>query len=161
MVLIVALCVIVPMMHHAGAYLGLDGVAGKFDHLDLWRSTDPVTAFIYGLGDLFCHQDQARSFIVNGSQMPFCSRDVSIFVGMIAGLLSWEFISWRVDPTDRMVIVFSLVLISIMVLEWLSEGLFGYDSQGLRVITGMMAGAGIGTLIWAYSTHEFGVVEKR
>ncbi len=160
MILLLALCIIVPMMHDAGTYLGLDGVAGKFDHLDLWRSTDPVTAFIYGLGDLFCHQEQARSFIINGSQMPFCSRDVSIFIGMIVGLFSWEFIRRRVDPTDRIVLLSSLALISIMVLEWLSEGFFGYDSQDLRVITGIMAGVGIGTLIWAYSTHEFGMDDK-
>ncbi|UAL07121.1 MAG: DUF2085 domain-containing protein [Candidatus Methanogranum gryphiswaldense] len=151
----------VPIFHDYGTYRGLDGVAGKFDHLDLWTSTDPFTAFIYGLGDLFCHQEESRSFMINGSQMPFCSRDISIFIGIIIGLVSWEILQLYADPKGKVEVVFASLLILIMIMEWIIENQSGSNMLFFRVVTGTMAGFGIGSLIWAYSDHEFGIKSNK
>lgn len=144
------------MIHPAGSYLGLDGIVGKFDHLDLWCSTDPFTACVYGIGDLFCHQDEARSLIINGSQMPFCARDFSIFIGVAVALLSWEVLLLYLDPKSRSTVVISFVMILIMIAEWVFEKTGFIDSMFLRILSGMVAGLGIGSLVWAYADHEYG-----
>ena len=57
---------------------------GKF----AWTELDLFSAFVYGFGDLNCHQKHERSWFVNGNQMPVCTRDIGIFAGLaVAGFL--------------------------------------------------------------------------
>ena len=50
-----------------------------------WTELNPVWAFVYGFGDLNCHQKHERSWDINGNQMPVCTRDIGIFLGLFAG----------------------------------------------------------------------------
>ncbi len=50
-----------------------------------WTELDLYSAFIYGFGDLNCHNKYERSWIINGNQMPVCTRDVGIFFGAFLG----------------------------------------------------------------------------
>lgn len=50
-----------------------------------WSDLDPYAAFIYGFGDLNCHNKAERSWEINGNQMPVCVRDVGIFLGLAIG----------------------------------------------------------------------------
>ena len=58
---------------------------GKF----AWSDLNIYSAFIYGFGDLNCHQKYERSWELNGNQMPVCVRDVGIFFGFFVGSLIW------------------------------------------------------------------------
>jgi uncharacterized membrane protein len=50
-----------------------------------WTELDPYSAFIYGFGDLNCHNKYERSWFINGNQMPVCTRDIGIFFGAFLG----------------------------------------------------------------------------
>lgn len=50
-----------------------------------WKELNPYYAFVYGFGDLNCHQKHERSWAINGNQMPVCTRDVGIFAGLVLG----------------------------------------------------------------------------
>ena len=54
-----------------------------------WSDLNIYSAFIYGFGDLNCHQKYERSWELNGNQMPVCVRDVGIFFGFFVGSLIW------------------------------------------------------------------------
>jgi len=66
------LMIILPLLHPYGSFTGLDGSAGVIDNGEKLSFADPLSKCIYFLGDLFCHQETVRSFIINGSQMAFC-----------------------------------------------------------------------------------------
>ena len=57
-----------------------------------WTELNPVWAFVYGFGDLNCHQKHERSWEINGNQMPVCTRDIGIFLGLFTGALLF---GWR------------------------------------------------------------------
>lgn len=145
----------VPFMHPPGTFTGLDGAAGIVDHADLWRSHGPLTAAVYGLGDLLCHQGMSRSFVVNGSQMPFCIRDVSVMAGIVVGMAAWELLQLHADPRGKAALATASLLIATMMVQWAVEQSTGADMPLLRTATGLMAGLGIGTLIWAYFENGF------
>ena len=68
-----------------------------------WTDLNWYAAFIYGFGDLNCHQRTERSWTINGNQMPMCVRDIGIFAGgMLAGAL------WRKRGLNRWTIRDSL-----------------------------------------------------
>ena len=52
-----------------------------------WTELNPLWAFVYGFGDLNCHQKHERSWEINGNQMPVCTRDIGIFLGLFAGAM--------------------------------------------------------------------------
>ena len=54
-----------------------------------WSDLNPYYAFTYAFGDLNCHQKHERSWTINGNQMPVCTRDVGIFLGLALG--GWWF----------------------------------------------------------------------
>jgi uncharacterized membrane protein len=155
MVLTVAACISIPAFYPYGTFVHLDGIAGAIDHADLWMSMDPLSAIVYGMGDLFCHQEMARSFIVNGSQMPFCIRDISIFIGIIISMAAWEVMQLYVDPLSRKVLITAFILIFIMAADWAVGQHTDMSSMLLREATGILAGLGIGTLIKAYCDRSY------
>ncbi len=59
---------------------------GKF----VWSELNLYAAFIYGFGDLNCHQKHDRTWDLNGNQMPVCVRDVGIFLGFFLGSIIWN-----------------------------------------------------------------------
>lgn len=150
-----SLFILVPLLSGYGEFTGLNGRAGYMDHFDLWLSKDPVTAFIYGFGDMVCHQSAGRSFTINGSQMPICARDTSIITGIFIGLLLFESKRIRARSLNRKMLLLAALLIFAAFAEWLSERLLHVNPADLRIITGVIAGIGVGILINAYVEHRF------
>ena len=141
--IILVLVVTAPLMAPYGSFTGLDGKPGVID--GGWDGHGIAGAF-YALGDLFCHQEQARSLIVNGSQMPLCVRDVGILCGLVIGFLACVPLGHRLG--DGRYPVLGLALIAVMVVEWAVETT-GFDSQTLRMLTGISAGFGASLiLVW-------------
>ena len=50
-----------------------------------WTELDPYSGFIYAFGDINCHNKHERSLEINGNQMPVCTRDIGIFLGLAIG----------------------------------------------------------------------------
>ena len=54
-----------------------------------WSELNPYAAAIYAFGDLNCHQKSERSWEINGNQMPVCTRDLGIFLGVFLIGIIW------------------------------------------------------------------------
>ena len=141
---------------------------GKFT----WMELDPFSAFVYGFGDLNCHQKHERSWKINGNQMPVCTRDIGIFAGIaIAGLLfsrrglnRWTIRDslLSVAPDDwvadfyfrdrRALLAFGAVALLLLpvALDGGYQALTDYESNNIkRVLTGIPMGFGVGLLLSA------------
>lgn len=141
------LMVAVPLFSGYGSFTGLDGSIGKVDHWDIWSSEDPFSAFIYLLGDMLCHQEEARSLILNGSQMPFCVRDFGIIAGALAGSIATDVKFFRYDLSDVRVLIIGVSLFIITLIEWAIEYSTSFDSSSFRGLTGFLSGIGIALII--------------
>ena len=141
---------------------------GKF----AWTELDLFSAFIYGFGDLNCHQKHERSWTVNGNQMPVCTRDIGIFAGIaVAGFLfsrrgvnRWTVRDsvLSVAPDDwvadfylrdrRALLAFGGLFLFLLpvALDGGIQALTDYESNHLkRIVTGVLMGFAIGLLISA------------
>ena len=92
-----AMFVIAPLVAPYGIYHSLDGSPCFIDHS--WSISD----FPYLIGDFLCHQEQDRSFVLNGSQMPVCSRDIGLIFGLTLGCLFCLSLEGKTDISRQMV----------------------------------------------------------
>lgn len=133
---ILVLIVAAPYMAPHGTFTHLDGDAGYIDNG--WLGHRPA-GIMYLLGDLFCHQDMDRSYILNGSQLPVCIRDTGILAGLVVGFLACVILDRRLG--DRRFAYVGVVLVVIMAAEWTTEGFVG-DMPVPRFVSGICAGIG-------------------
>ncbi|MDG6225078.1 MAG: DUF2085 domain-containing protein [Candidatus Thermoplasmatota archaeon] len=82
---LVLVMVLAPATLPPGEVIGLDARANAMDYWPKWRDMGPFHLAAYTFGDFNCHQKEERTLIINGNQMPVCSRDIAIFVGIILG----------------------------------------------------------------------------
>ena len=143
------LLTITPFLEPHGSFTHLDGTPGVMDHWTLWASSNPISGAVYALGDILCHQMQSRSFILNGSQMAVCARDLSVLAGFFAGLII-SATALRRNIGDKRILYVSAILIITMAAEWTAEHITGADILFLRVITGILAGVGLALLAGRY-----------
>ena len=167
----VVLMFTIPLLYPYGSFTGLDGWANSFDSANKVAFADPISRIVYGIGDVMCHQQEARSPIVNGSQMAFCHRDIGIFIGFAIGLILtfdrgfltyvrkkgltahrrsfksiWDRISYLRIP------LIGVMLSTVTVIEWAIEYTTPLDAPLLRVITGILSGFGIAMILqWIVS----------
>ena len=128
-----------------------------------WTNLNPAWAFVYGFGDLNCHQKHERSWEINGNQMPVCTRDVGIFLGLVIGaaLFGWRGLNrWTIRDSflsvfpdvrlesiyladKRMLAMLAIICIGLvpMAIDGFTQMLTEYESTNpLRVLTGIAAG---------------------
>lgn len=145
-----------PLLRPFGTVLGLDGSPGIIDHPDLWSGMDPLSKAAYWLGDFFCHQDEARTLILNGNEMPICIRDVALMASLAAGLVIasrlWDIAS---HMNSRMILACAL-LVAVTPVEWALEGALDIDSPALRVIVSVPTGIGGAFLVARLLGMELG-----
>lgn len=134
--IITVLVILAPFMAPYGTFRGLDGAAGYIDHG--WQGHG-VAGVMYLLCDMFCHQEEARCYMLNGSQLPVCIRDVGILAGLFVGFLACIPLGSRVS--DRRFSYAGVVLVLIMVAEWAAESFIG-DMPVPRLLSGICAGVG-------------------
>jgi uncharacterized membrane protein len=151
---IFVLMILLPLAYPYGSFVGLDGKAGMIDNWSRLSFADPITRGVYFLGDLFCHQEISRSFIINGSQMAFCQRDVSVLGGIILGLfVTDKCVGLHVK--NRFFLTASLVMIVTTFIEWGVEYSLGTDMPAARIVTGILSGAGIAFLFQYAVAREY------
>ncbi len=153
--------------HSENASMGHDQSqhGGKF----AWSELDVFSAFVYGFGDLNCHQKHQRSWVINENQMPVCTRDIGIIIGIFIGGLIFRkrgLNRWtirdsiisvlpdeKVEPfyfnDRRFLLAFGGIALLLLptALDGGIQAISGYESTNLkRLITGFPMGIGIGLL---------------
>ena len=124
-----------PFMVPEGYAEDLSGAVGGYDNRDVIERMNPVAKVVYYLGDVNCHQKLERSYSYNQNQMPFCTRDVGIFAGLMIGFT--YALGRRIELTLPLILL-SLVPIGI---DGTVQLLTDYESTNIRrVVTGLIAG---------------------
>ena len=124
-----------PYMVPSGTLTDLSGRVGYRDNTARLHNLSLIPHAIYDFGDVECHQIKERSYFLNGNQMPFCARDVAIFVGIAFGFGLMSFYRYKLHP--------ALVLIGLVPIG-IDGGLqvvTSYESTNpVRLVTGLIAG---------------------
>ena len=139
-----ALVVTAPLMVPEGTLTDLTGTVGTHDNDDQFSSLNPLARAIYWIGDGECHQISNRSLFLNDNQMPFCARDLGLFLGLAAGFGLASFVLIRIHPV--------LVLVGLvpMAVDGGIQLVTEYESNNpLRLITGFVAGVAL-SLMFAH-----------
>ncbi len=143
------LIVLAPFVNENGAFINLNGTVGIIDHLDLWSSKDPFTFVTYFLGDFFCPQQAERSFYLNGSQLAFCIRDVSILAGFIIGcFLTFVKKIGNIPMKKALLILVGAGIL--MAIDWTIQHFCDLNVPLTRVITGILLGISVAVLVSSY-----------
>ena len=130
------LVLVSPFLVPAGQLADLSGAALRMDNSEKIEGINPIAWLIYSAGDANCHQIRERSFFLNDNQMPFCSRDVGLFLGAFVGCLAAFVLFLRLK--------WQCVVLSILPLaiDVAAQELTDYESTNeIRLITGIVAGA--------------------
>lgn len=147
-----------------------------YDHIDPVEVQDAgffgdIAVWTYNVGKITCHQITERSFVLNGNQMPICSRCLGIYIGIMLILGIGVLINPKGDffrslqyfiPTSlkRVGNVNSILLIigSLLIVPMIFDGLLQYftvyeSTNVIRFFTGFLFGIVeggfiIGVLAW-------------
>ncbi|HUU07111.1 MAG TPA: DUF2085 domain-containing protein [Thermoplasmata archaeon] len=141
----VALTVTAPLLAPSDTLLDLTGTVGMRENIAQFESLSIVPRTIYIIGDIECHQIAERSYFLNGNQMPFCSRDIGLFLGIALGFGIATFFFLQLNP---MWLLVGLVPIG---LDGGLQLVTAYEStNALRLVTGMVGGAVLALLIASF-----------
>ncbi|HUV24467.1 MAG TPA: DUF2085 domain-containing protein [Methanomassiliicoccales archaeon] len=136
------LVVIAPLSLPRDSVQDLSGTVGEIENGEQFDSMNPLAWVVYTIGDMYCHQISDRSLYLNENQMPLCSRDLGIFIGLVAGMLLAILLNIRIS-----ILLFILILVP-MGIDGSLQLLTGYESSNLiRLITGLMAGTGVALIM--------------
>lgn len=149
------LMIILPLLYPYGSFIHLDGRAGVIDNWSKLSFADPLTRAVYFLGDLFCHQEMGRTFMINGSQMAFCQRDTSVLIGVILGLIITDESTLRLYIGKIKHVAMGAAMMILLIIEWVAESLSGMDILPARVATGILAGIGIALILQYAITKDY------
>ncbi len=140
-----------PLMVRPNTLRDLSGVVGGHENEHLFKNLNPLPHAFYWMGDAECHQLANRSYFLNGNQMPFCARDVGLFLGLVLGFLFATFVRWKIHPV---LVLLGLVPIAI---DGGLQIVSSYESTNLlRLATGTLAGLVLALLF----AHFLFVIEK-
>jgi len=141
----VTLSVTAPLLVPADTLLDLTGTVGMRENDAQFESLSIVPRTIYIIGDLECHQIAERSYFLNGNQMPFCSRDLGLFLGIALGFGIATVFFLQLNP---MWLLIGLVPIGLDGgLQLVTE----YESTNtLRLVTGVVGGAALALLLASF-----------
>ena len=137
-----ALVFAAPLLVPAGTLTDLSGSVSVRDNTELFEGLSPLPRAIYRAGDAECHQIANRSFFINDNQMPFCARDVGLFVGLAAASGVATFVRYKINP---LFVLAGLVPIGV---DGGVQLVTSYESNNfLRVATGLLAGVVLALLL--------------
>ncbi len=132
----------------------VDDLSGRVGTIDNEQEITDMNLFakaIYTAGDVYCHQISERSFDLNGNQMPFCARDVALFLGLVIGMILA--ISMKLELS---ILILALGLTPLAA-DGLLQLLSSYESSNLvRVITGLLGGGIISLILSRFADRMLG-----
>jgi uncharacterized membrane protein len=125
-----------------GSVEDLSGRVGEIDNDEQLEEMNLFARVVYTIGDINCHQLEGRSYHLNGNQMPFCTRDLGIFIGLVMGLGLALLLRLRIS------FLVLILLLAPMGLDGGLQLLTPYESSNvIRMITGIIGGAGLGLIL--------------
>ena len=140
-----ALVVSASYLVQANTLHDLSGSVSVKDNADQFSDLDALPKAIYSIGDIECHQIASRSLFLNGNEMPFCARDLGLFIGLAAGLGFVTFYRYKVNP------ILALAGLVPMGVDGGLQLVTDYESNNaLRLATGVIAGVAMILLISLY-----------
>lgn len=151
------LCIFIfaaPFAAPYGSFTGLDGTPGIIDHGDLWSRQNIFAGLMYGFGDLICHQEQARSLILNGSEMPVCIRDLAIFIGVAIGSLICTLFE-RSSAMETYAVPYFIASCALMLADWCIQHFMSLNVPFTRAVTGLLFGSAIAVILSYLINRKF------
>jgi uncharacterized membrane protein len=153
-----AVLLIAPFSLPSGSVKDLSGAVGRLDNPGQEARMNLFADAVYTMGDIECHQIAERSYYLNGNQLPVCSRDVGISIGLHIGMVVGLLYVRRINPF--------LLAVGIlpMVLDGGLQAVSSYHSTNdLRIVTGIIAGAAAALLLCEFAARylEVGPNEYR
>ena len=143
-----AVLLIAPFSLPSGSVKDLSGAVGRLDNPGQEARMNLFARSIYTMGDIECHQIAERSFYLNGNELPVCSRDIGISIGLVTGMLIGLLYVRRIDP---------ILLASGLMPMVLDGGLLAVSSYQsnytLRVLTGILAGVVVALLLCEFAAR--------
>ena len=155
---VLILSVLVCFLNASGIIIDLDGIIGKIDHQEKWNDLDILSSLFYTIGDYCCHQETARSLVLNGNQMPMCIREIFLFLGMAIGFLLLSQHTY-LSPKERFVLCTLLILLT--PLEWDIEHYLGLGSSIIRAIVSVISGFAFAGFLSAILEVEYRILSER
>lgn len=134
-----------------GAYAGLGGSIGITDRR--WSIFFPDV--LYAFGDMVCHQQEGRSLILNGSQMPLCARCTFAIIGAVLGALT---VLLHKGLSAKRAMIAGSILIATAAADWAVQAFLGTAFILSLAVTGAAGGTGLSVLLYGYL--EYGSGEK-
>lgn len=138
-----AMMSIAPFAAPYGAYAHMGGSIGIMDRQ--WELSFPDV--LYALGDMICHQQWGRSVILNGSQMPLCTRCTFAVIGVAAGALI-PLLHRSIGR--RAALLAGVVLIFLTAADWMIQASLGTAFIPSLAVTGAAGGTGLSLLLYWY-----------
>jgi uncharacterized membrane protein len=136
------LVAISPFLVPSGTLTDLSGSVSVKDNVEQFRDLDPLPKAIYSIGDVECHQISERSYFLNGNEMPFCARDLGLFMGLAGGFGLVAFYRLKLNP---ILLMLGLVPLG---LDGGIQLVTDYESNNpLRLTTGIIAGVALALII--------------
>jgi uncharacterized membrane protein len=118
-----------------------------------------LSAAVYEVGSLLCHQLPERSFHLGGAQLPVCARCVGLYVGAAAAAIvaagmgrSSQRRLW--DRARVLLFIGAAPTAVTLIYEWLSGHM---PSHSIRAASGFPLGAIVMLIILAAATSESAV----
>ena len=118
--------------------------------------------FIYSAGDRLCHQKIERSFLINGNQMPFCTRCTAIWLGLTLGIGFIAF--YRIELNEKFVIALLIGIVPIGV-DGVGQLMGFWESTNVirfftGTLVGILCGAALGIIIDELKTFKIFKITK-
>jgi len=131
-----------PFLVPSGTLTDLSGRVGYRDNSAIISELDPIPRAVYWIGDSQCHQIANRSYFLNDNQMPFCARDLGLFIGLaVASGIALLFML-TINP------VFLLLGLAPIGVDGGLQLVTSYESMNaLRLVTGIIAGLALALLL--------------
>jgi len=149
------LVIVAPFTLPSGSVEDLSGKVGDIDNGELLEQMNPLARVVYTIGDINCHQLSERSYYLNENQMPFCSRDVGLFIGLVTGLLLIIVLRLRVP-----ILPLFLLLVP-MGVDGVLQLVTDYESSNvLRIISGIVGGIGVGMILSWFAHRALGAEQE-
>ena len=161
LVVLIILCVLPPLMVPDGTVVDIGGRPGRMDNGDLWSSMDFLSATVYSIGDMFCHQMGDRTMYIGGNEIPICVREFSMVLGALAGMISGMVVCGRIDVRLIVWTVASLAMVLVAPAEWIYAS-FIDTSVGMAPVwaSGLVSGFGFALLIHCIMSWSFSRFSK-
>jgi uncharacterized membrane protein len=143
-----AIILVAPLSLPAGSVTDLSGSVGRLDNPGQEARMNPFAQAVYTMGDIECHQIAARSYYLNGNELPICSRDFGLSIGLLAGMVVGLLYVRRINP-----MILAMGILPILIDGGL-QSVSSYQSNNtLRIITGIVAGIATALLLCEFAAR--------